>query len=161
MKVNSSRVTPVEPDFHASGAGPRLTVPDAESRGPAPLRVLLVEDDEADLYLILRALAGNPDVGQVMVARDGVEALKLVDESRTVPDLGILDLKMPRKDGFALLRDFASRPYAKFPTVVLSSSRSGADIYRSKKRGAMEFVSKPNTAEKLKTTLDAIISRFH
>jgi len=70
-------------------------------------------------------------------------------------------LKMPRKDGFALLRDFASRPYAKFPTVVLSSSRSGADIYRSKKRGAMEFVSKPNTAEKLKTTLDAIISRFH
>jgi CheY-like chemotaxis protein len=161
MKIDSTLVAPVEQASYLGGGGLRLAVSNAGSRRTGPLRLLLVDDDEADIYLIRRALAGNPDVGHVMVARDGVEALDLIDRTTFVPDLGIIDLKMPRKDGFALLRDIASRRMGSFPTVVLSSSRSGADSYRSKKRGALEFVTKPNTAEKLKSTLEQIISRFH
>ncbi len=160
MKINTSLVNPGEPDSHASFDGLQASGPSAGSRRGGPLRVLLVDDDEADVYLIRRALAGNRDVGMVVVARDGVEALDMLDRSEASPDLAIVDLKMPRKDGFALLRDFAARPHARFPAVVLSSSRSGADIYRSKKRGAITFLSKPNSAEKLKTALDQVISRF-
>ncbi len=160
MKINTSPVQSVEPASYPNGAGLHLPVPGPALRRGGPLQLLLVDDDEADVYLIRRALAGNPDVGQVVVARDGVEALDMIDRAGAAPDLAIVDLKMPRKDGFALLRDFASRPHGRFPAVVLSSSRSGADIYRAKKRGAVTFLSKPNTVEKLKSALDQVISRF-
>jgi CheY-like chemotaxis protein len=135
-----------------------LVIPAAQPKGKAKLRVLLVEDDEADIYLIRRALANNQRVEEVLVARDGVEALEMIDNGFADPDLAIIDLNMPRKDGLALLRDLASRRRDSFPSVVLTSSRAGADAYRSKKRGAMEFVTKPNTVEKLTAALDKVIS---
>jgi chemotaxis family two-component system response regulator Rcp1 len=160
MKINTSLEIPVEQVSYPNGASLHLPVPSAEWRRSGPLRVLLVDDDEADVYLIRRALAGNADVGEIVVAHDGVEALEMLDRASACPDLAIVDLKMPRKDGFTLLREIASRPHARFPAVVLSSSRSGADIYRAKKRGAVTFLSKPNSVEKLKTVLDHVISRF-
>jgi CheY-like chemotaxis protein len=153
MDIIVHRVFPI-------GGGLRLVTPAAPPRRTASLRVLVVEDDEADIYLIRRALANNPRVHDVVVARDGVEALELIDSWSAAPDLAIVDLHMPRKDGFALLRDFASRKSDPFPAVVLTSSRAGADAFRSKKRGAMEFVTKPNTVEKLTTALDQVISRI-
>jgi two-component system response regulator len=142
------------------GGGLRLVTPVAPPQRKARLRVLVVEDDEADVYLIRRALANNPRVQEVVVARDGVEALELIDCCSTVPDLAIVDLHMPRKDGFALLREFATRKSDPFPAVVLTSSKAGADAFRSKKRGAMEFLTKPNTVEKLTMALDQVISRI-
>ncbi len=124
------------------------------------LRVLLVEDDDADVYLIRRALAEIPRVGEVRVARDGVEALTLIESWSSGPDLAIVDLKMPRKDGFSLLRDFAVKKYPVFPSVVLTSSKAGADVYRAKKRGAAEFLTKPSSAEKLRALLDLFISKL-
>ncbi len=132
----------------------------AAHRLPRLLRVLLVEDDDADSYLIRRALGEIPRVAEIRVARDGVEALELIDNWAAGPDLAIVDLKMPRKDGFTLLRDFAARKSPTFPTVVLTSSRSGADVYRAKKRGATEFVTKPNALDKLKAALDEVIARL-
>ena len=130
------------------------------SRWTLGLHVLLVEDDEADAYLIRRALAKNPWVADVVIAEDGVEALELIESWSGAPDLAIVDLHMPRKDGFTLLRDFASRKSDPFPSVVLTSSKAGADAFRSKKRGAMEFLTKPNTVEKLTMALDQVISRI-
>jgi CheY-like chemotaxis protein len=129
-------------------------------RLPKHLRVLLVEDDDADSYLIRRALGEIPRVAEIRVARDGVEALELIENWTAGPDLAIVDLKMPRKDGFTLLREFAARKSANFPSVVLTSSRSGADIYRAKKRGAAEFVTKPNDLVKLRTALDDVIAKL-
>ena len=142
------------------GGGLRLVPPAMPPRRTSRLRVLLVEDDEADVYIIRRALASNPRVGEVVVARDGVEALEQIDCWSAAPDLAIVDLHMPRKDGFALLRDFAARKSDPFPSVVLTSSKAGADAFRSKKRGAMEFLTKPNTVEKLTMALDQVISRI-
>lgn len=121
------------------------------------LKVLLVEDDQADAYLIRRALAKNPRVGEVVLAQDGVEALELFDRSRFVPDLAIVDLHMPRKDGLALLKDFALRGNARFPSVILTSSKSSKDARRAAKRGALEFISKPKTEEELASALDRVI----
>jgi two-component system response regulator len=151
MDIIVHRVFPI-------GGGLRLVSPVSPPRRAARLRVLLVEDDEADVYLIRRALANNPRVGEVVVARDGVEALELIEYWSTAPDLAIVDLHMPRRDGFALLRDFASRKTDPFPSIVLTSSRAGADALRSKKRGAVEFLTKPNSVEKLTTALDRVIA---
>ena len=124
------------------------------------LRVLLVEDDEGDLYLVQRALSEVPAVGEVMVARDGVEALNLINRWSSAPDLAIVDLRMPRKDGFELLGDLASRSYVRFPAVVLSSSRKEEDIRRAKKRGAVQFLTKPDTVQKLTWALQDIIAKL-
>jgi CheY-like chemotaxis protein len=121
------------------------------------LQVLLVEDDEADAYLIRRALAKNPWVGEVVLAEDGVEALELFDKGRISPDLAIVDLHMPRKDGLGLLKEFSSRASANFPSVVLTSSKSSKDVLRAKNRGALEFLTKPKTEEQLAAALNRVI----
>ncbi len=122
--------------------------------------MLLVEDDDADVYLIRRALAELPKVAEVRVARDGVEAIELIDSWSSGPDLAIIDLKMPRKDGFTLLREFAARKSAAFPAIVLTSSKAGADVYRAKKRGAVEFITKPNGVDRLKNALGEALAKF-
>ncbi len=128
------------------------------SRWSPGLRVLLVEDDEADAYLIRRALATNPRVHDVVLAEDGVEALDLFDKRRVFPDLALVDLRMPRKDGLAFLKELSARPAAQFPCAVLTSSKSGKDVLRAKRRGAVEFVTKPKAERELKTAIDRIIA---
>src|SRR5262245_43719576 len=86
------------------------------------LNVLVVEDDVADAHLIKRALADSPRVAHVDFASDGVEALALIDQGIAPPDLAIIDLKMPRMDGFRLLIELACRDEDRFPVVVLTSS---------------------------------------
>jgi CheY-like chemotaxis protein len=122
------------------------------------LSVLLVEDNEADVYLIKRALAENPRVAEVVLAQDGVEALELIESGAVDPDLAIIDLHMPRKDGFALLLDLRLRASTTFPSIVLTSSRSAADAFRSRSRGAELVLVKPNSAEKLNALMGEVIS---
>jgi chemotaxis family two-component system response regulator Rcp1 len=142
----------------ASGGSYYLADAYAASARKKKLRILLVEDDAADAYLIRRALKTNPRVGEVVLAENGVEALELIERGAIKPDLAFIDLRMPRKDGFALLRDFASNSEAKFPSVVLTSSKSGEDTVRYKKRGAIQFVTKPRTEQKLAAALGRVIA---
>jgi CheY-like chemotaxis protein len=128
---------------------PRLVTPG--------LTILLVEDDEPDAYLISRALANNPRVAKVVVAEDGVRALELIDSGSVRPDLAIVDLHMPRKDGFALVKDFAAKERRQFPSVILTSSASRADAYRATDCGAVQFITKPDTTEKLAAALDCMV----
>lgn len=121
------------------------------------MQVLLVEDDEADAYLIRRALASNPKVSDVVLAQDGEEALDLFDRRRVFPDLGLVDLRMPRKDGLTFLKELKARPSAHFPCAVLTSSKSGKDQLRARNRGAFEFVTKPKAEPDLRLALERII----
>jgi len=130
----------------------------AEECASDHLQVLLVEDNEADVYLIRRALADNPRVAEVVLAQDGVEALALIENGAVDPDLAIIDLHMPRKDGFALLRELKLRGTCNFPSIVLTSSRSAADALRSKSRGAELVLVKPSSAEKLTALMDGVIA---
>ena len=132
-----------------------------QEEGREGLHILVVEDDAADAHLILRALSEQgAKVAHIDLASDGVEALERLDESVVSPDLAIIDLKMPRMDGFKLLIEMACRGHSNVPVVVLTSSTAKADIVRSLFRGAKEVISKPNTLSDLKrvlaTTLAAV-----
>jgi CheY-like chemotaxis protein len=128
---------------------------------PRPgLCVLVVEDDDADSYLIGRALEDNPAIGTMFHARDGIEALAMVERGEVSPDLALIDLHMPRMDGFGLLFALSGRPGPDFPMVVLTSSSSPSDAIRSRLRSAVRVVTKPDTVAEmyavLNTTIEAV-----
>ena len=130
-----------------------MSIPLEAALEPAGLCVLVVEDDEADAYLISRALESQPAVGRVVRAPDGVAALAMIESGRVKPDLAFIDLQMPRKNGFSLLAAFAGRPEQTFPMVVLTSSTAQTDAIRSRLRGAMRVVTKPDTLEEMDSVL--------
>jgi len=129
----------------------------ADSGLPSGLCVLVVEDDEADIYLISRALAGHPSIGDVVYASDGAQALDMVDRGVVDPDVAFIDLHMPRKNGFSLLTAFACDPKQNFPMVVLTSSVAPTDAIRSRLRGAIRVVTKPDSVEAMSAALSSAI----
>ena len=105
--------------------------------------ILLVEDDELDVELALRAFRENGLGDRVAVARDGEQAMQWLDSSHPVPRLVIADLRMPRMGGLDLLRQMRHDPrLAHIPVVVLSSSRYPHDLRESYRLGANSFVRK-------------------
>ena len=122
------------------------------------LHVLIVEDDTADAHLIELALEEIPKIGFVEIARDGVEALAYLDAGFVSPDLAIVDLNLPRLDGFGLLTEIGERYDCKFPILVLTSSAASEDIARSVSRGARHVISKPRTLEELESVLRTAIA---
>jgi CheY-like chemotaxis protein len=120
--------------------------------------VLVVEDDDGDAYLIERALMANPNITGIIRATDGVEALLLVDVGAIRPDVALIDLHMPRKNGFQLLADLAARREPCFPMVVLTSSTAPTDAMRSRLRGAARVLTKPDSVEELESVLSAAIT---
>jgi CheY-like chemotaxis protein len=110
--------------------------------------ILLVEDDRDELDVALRALHQAGLDAPVAVARDGVEALEALgidqnDAEAPPPRVVFLDLKMPRVDGFEVLRRIREHPRtSNVPVVVLSSSDRREDIERSYGLGANSFLLK-------------------
>jgi CheY-like chemotaxis protein len=114
--------------------------------------ILLVEDNTDDEALTLRALARNNIGNQVVVARDGEEALEwLFGEGRHTgrdahdqPALVLLDLKLPRMGGLEVLRRLRENPATKLiPVVILTSSREEDDRLKGYRNGANSYVRKP------------------
>ena len=122
------------------------------------LCILVAEDDEADAYLICRALARQPRVDKVVHVPDGVVALWMVEHGQIAPDLAFVDLKMPRFGGLSLLVALAERPQPGFPVVVLTSSTAPLDATRSRMRGAFRVISKPDTIEALESELSSAVT---
>lgn len=111
----------------------------------APQLIVLVEDNPDDETLTLRALKKNGIANDVVVLRDGVEALDflLAPESR-IPHLVLLDLKLPRVDGLEVLRRLRSEARtALLPVVVLTSSNEERDLVESYRLGANSYIRKP------------------
>lgn len=114
-------------------------------------RILLAEDNANDVELTLTALADSNLANEVVVARDGAEALDyLYQRGRYAarppgnPAVVLLDLKMPRVDGLEVLRQVKADPDLKaIPVVVLTSSREELDLVRSYELGANAYVVKP------------------
>ena len=113
-------------------------------------KILLVEDNDGDVELILAALAKNNLAHEVVVARNGREALDYLHrrgEFHTRPPdnpvVVFLDLKMPKVDGLEVLRLMKSDDELKIiPIVILTSSREEADLARSYELGANSYVVK-------------------
>jgi CheY-like chemotaxis protein len=115
----------------------------------APIEVLLVEDDPADVVLIQEAFENNALRNTLHVAEDGVEAMAyLRAEGRHAgaprPDLILLDLNLPRKDGREVLSEIkADARLRSIPVVVLTTSEAEDDIARSYDLHANAYVAKP------------------
>jgi signal transduction histidine kinase/DNA-binding NarL/FixJ family response regulator len=144
-------------------SGLAMAAPEAPPQ-PAPgLCVLLVDDDEADAYLIDRALGAHPEVGRVVHAKDGVEALALVQRGGLEPDIAFIDLRMPRMDGLQLLVALANGDDHAFPMVVLTSSSSPDDAVRGRLRSADSVIIKPDNivemSAALRPSIDAVRRR--
>lgn len=111
--------------------------------------VLLVEDDRDEVEVALRAVGRSGVDARIRVARDGYEALETLGlelaggEPVTTPEVVFLDLKMPRVDGFEVLRRLRANPRtADLPVVVLSRSDRPEDVRRSYELGANSVVVK-------------------
>ena len=109
--------------------------------------ILLVEDNPNDELLMRRALAKNGVAGEVVVARDGVEALDYLFSSGrpdAMPRLILLDLKLPRLNGFEVLQRVRADERTRLvPVVILTSSRERRDVLEGYGLGANSYVRKP------------------
>ncbi|PYQ12274.1 MAG: two-component system response regulator [Acidobacteria bacterium] len=112
--------------------------------------ILLVEDNPDDEALTLRALRSHDVAGEVVVVRDGAEALAFFYEAtragdvERLPGLVLLDLKLPKVDGLQVLKILREDEHTRrIPVVVLSSSSEERDIVQSYDLGANSYVRKP------------------
>jgi two-component system response regulator len=114
--------------------------------------ILLVEDNDDDVALTLRAFKKSNIVNTVVVARDGVEALDYLFGTGThqgrdtsqLPAIILLDLKLPRVDGLEVLRRIQNDSKLKMVrTIILTSSNEKPDIHTSYELGACSYIRKP------------------
>ena len=115
----------------------------------APIEILLVEDSPADIRLTREALREAKVRNNVHVAVDGVDATDFLRRrgkhaAAPAPDLILLDLNLPRKDGREVLQEIKQdEELRRIPVVVLTTSRSDRDILESYRLSANAYVSKP------------------
>jgi two-component system response regulator len=114
--------------------------------------ILLVEDNDDDVELTLRALRRNRVANRVDVVRDGAEALEYLfatgsyagRDVRDAPNLVLLDLKLPKVGGLEVLERLRADPRTRrLPVVVLTSSNVESDLARSYDLGANSYIRKP------------------
>jgi len=109
------------------------------------ISVLLVEDDPGDVVLIQEAFEHNKVRNRLHVVGDGVEAMNFLRNGGERPDLILLDLNLPRKDGREVLAEIKSDPELRsIPVVVLTTSKAEEDILRSYDLHANAYVTKPD-----------------
>src|SRR3712207_4836254 len=125
--------------------------------------ILLVEDNPDDELLTLRALRKNDITGEVVVARDGVEALDYLfgkgeyagRDTSVMPQLILLDLKLPKIDGLEVLRRLRSDERTRLlPVVILTSSREQQDMVDGYGLGANSYVRKPVNFEQFVSAVE-------
>jgi chemotaxis family two-component system response regulator Rcp1 len=111
--------------------------------------ILMVDDNPADIDLTSEVLSQSKKHFHVNAVNDGVEAISYLRRqgkyaTAPVPDLVVLDLNLPRKDGCEVLSNIRADPsLAKIPVVIFTSSQASSDIARSYKLGANCYLKKP------------------
>ncbi len=131
----------------------------------APLkRILLAEDNQHDVELTLAALSEHHLANEVVVVRDGAEALdylnhrgQFANHVNGQPVVVLLDLKMPKVDGLEVLRQMREDPALKYiPVVMITSSREEQDLVRSYQLGVNAYVVKPVDFQKFMESIKQV-----
>jgi two-component system response regulator len=107
--------------------------------------IALIEDNPDDEALTMRALKKHGVANEIVVLRDGVEALEyLLAPDRPLPDLVLLDLNLPRVNGLEVLNRLRKEPRTQLlPVVILTSSNEERDLVEGYRLGANSYVRKP------------------
>ncbi len=120
----------------------------AEDAG-RPVVFLLIEDDPDDVWHTQQMLKDNKVTNHLHVVKDGEEAISFLRREEPFadvprPDLVLLDLNLPKKDGREVLADIsADESLAKIPVVVLTTSKAEEDILRARDLNCHSYISKP------------------
>jgi two-component system, chemotaxis family, response regulator Rcp1 len=128
----------------------------------APVDILLVEDNPGDVRLTQEALREGKIRNRLMVAKDGVEAIAMLRREGAHanvprPDLILLDLNLPRKDGREVLADIkADESLRRIPVVVLTTSKAEEDILRTYDLHANCYITKPVDLEQFIDVIKSI-----
>ena len=116
-----------------------------------PLQLLLAEDNRADVFLVREALATHSLTYELVVAPDGEQAMRLIEQigtERACPDVLLLDLNLPKADGEEVLRSFREHPECgNTPVIVVTSSDALKDRERMALLGAAHYFRKPSDVE--------------
>jgi CheY-like chemotaxis protein len=129
---------------------------------PTPIQILMVEDNDGDVFLTMEALHAAKIGNHVHVVHDGVEALEFLRRqgkyaSAPRPDLILLDLNLPRKDGREVLADIkVDADLRAIPVIVLTSSSAETDVARSYDLHANCYIVKPVDFEGLMEVVRSI-----
>ncbi|MDB5465169.1 MAG: response regulator rcp1 [Phenylobacterium sp.] len=124
------------------------------------LNVLLVDDDAADTSLILDVLRRHPDVAAVHAFDAPIAALRQLATGRQKPNLVLLDIHMPRLDGFEFLKELRRiESMVSVPVVFLTTSGLTRDVREYSASSASSYIIKPDTYFELQTRMDAVIKR--
>ncbi|MBI2083178.1 MAG: response regulator [Deltaproteobacteria bacterium] len=119
-----------------------------------PIEILLVEDNPGDIRLIQEAFREEKIINKMQIVNDGEEAVDYIfgrgsHVGRVLPDLVILDLNLPKKDGREVLREVKNDEKMKMiPVIILTSSRAEEDIVKSYMSHANCYIAKPTDFEK-------------
>ncbi len=118
---------------------------------------ILVADDEPDLRNLTRYTL-EVDGHQVLLARNGLEALETIRQER--PDLVVLDVKMPRMDGFQVCEQMKEDPLLReIPVIFLTAKGQTQDVERGLSLGAAAYLLKPFSPEDLLETVRVVLNR--
>jgi chemotaxis family two-component system response regulator Rcp1 len=129
---------------------------------PQPIDILLVEDNEADIRLTQEVLAESKVQNNLILARNGDEALDCLRQrgkyqGSARPDLILLDLNLPLKDGREVLAQIKSDPNLKsIPVVILTTSKAEEDIVKTYNLHANCYITKPVDLEQFITVVSYI-----
>lgn len=128
----------------------------------APLEILLVEDDPGDVELTKEALIDSKLLTHLHVVQDGEEAMTFLrregeHDNAPKPDLILLDLNLPKKDGRQVLKEIKEDDDLKMiPVVILTTSTAEEDILKTYKLGANCYITKPVGLEQFIKVVEAI-----
>ena len=127
-----------------------------------PAEILLVEDNRGDVILAKKAFGKAKISNHIAVASNGVQALAMLRregayENAVTPDIILLDLNLPKKNGLAVLEEIKSDSALKhIPVVILTSSRAEIDVVKSYNLHANSYLIKPMDLEKFSETVASL-----
>ena len=127
-----------------------------------PIEILMVEDNPVDVLVTREALKQGRIINNLSVAEDGEEALDFLFRTGQFsaaprPDLILLDLNLPKKDGREILTELKNNPDLRsIPVVILTTSQAEEDVLRSYDCGANCFIVKPVDLEQFTSTIRSI-----
>jgi CheY-like chemotaxis protein len=127
-----------------------------------PIDILLVEDNPGDVRLTREALKEGKVLNNLYVAQDGVEAIAFLKREGKYagairPDIILLDLNLPKKDGHEVLADVKSDPdLRRIPVVILTTSKAEEDVLQSYNLHANCFITKPVDLDQFINVVQAV-----